>query len=84
MLLWFHNSKHVMIYKIKHVNKYHNGSTTWLSKNQILTRAYILNHGEDQLKCLLKFQVTNTHMQSQVKSHESEFYIKHRARTFSN
>jgi hypothetical protein len=47
MLLWFHNSKHDMIYKIKHVNKYHNGSTTWLSKNQILTRAYILNHGEE-------------------------------------
>ena len=34
--------------------------------------AYILNHGNEHLKCLLKSQITNTHMQFQVKQHESE------------
>ena len=37
-------------------------------------RAYILNHGNEHLKCLLKSQITNTHMQSQVIQHESEVY----------
>ena len=37
-------------------------------------RAYILNHGNEHLKCLLKPRITNTHMQSQVIQHESEVY----------